>query len=497
MKDLRYEEVAPGAELFLGLVRGRIRAPGVPTLAEAVAAAQRRALPRAALAAAIVARLVELGAPPESLAAAARLRADGVVAVVAGQQPVLFGGPILVVAKALAAVAAARRLESQGVPAVAIYWSASEDHDHAEAESVGLLCASGAYERLALRLPRDGRMLSATPLPPDAAEVARRLVSLLAEGPGRDEIAALVAPRPGETAASWSARIVLGLLGRFGLVLVEPETLRPFATQVVRHEIEHPGALAAAVEEGERAIADAHGLPRPLRLPRPELWFIVRDGVRARAASDRDLADAVSTPSLTSWNVAGRVLAQDIALPVAAQICGPAELAYCSALGVAHAALGVPCPAFVARPGLTLVEPRIESLCSALGVSPEDVVRSPACLAPAPAAPPPAVVAEVRRLAETLPSGTGAAARRRRAAALRNLALYEAALVREAADRSATGDARRTRVLAALRPNGALQEREVSILSFVSRHGTAILDAALAALGREGAEHVVLGATEP
>ncbi len=497
MKDLRYEEVAQGAELFLGLVRGRIRAPGVPTLAESIEAARRRTLPREALADAIVARLVELGAPAESLVAAERLRRDGVVAVVAGQQPVLFGGPLLVAVKALAAVATARRLESQGVPAVAVYWSASEDHDHAEAESVGLLSAGGSLERLTLRLPRDGRMLSATPLPAEAPDLARRLAALLPDGPGRDGIAALVVPRIGETAASWNARIVLGLVGRFGLVLVEPETLRPFATQVVRHEIERPGVLAAAVEEGERAIADVHGLVRPLRLPRSELWYVVRDGVRSRPASERDLADALRSPSMTSWNVAGRVLAQDAALPVAAQICGPAELAYCSALGPAHAVLGVPCPGFVARPGLTLVEPRIASLCGALGVTPEDVVRDPACLAPAPVAAPSPAIAEVRRLAESLPPGSGAAARRRRAALLRNLALYEAALAREAAERGATSDARRTRVLSALRPNGSLQEREVSILSFVARHGPAILDSALAALGRDGAEHVVLGVTEP
>ena len=54
------------------------------------------------------------------------------VAVVTGQQVGLFGGPAYSIYKALTAVKTARQLASLGIPAVPIFWLATEDHDFAE-----------------------------------------------------------------------------------------------------------------------------------------------------------------------------------------------------------------------------------------------------------------------------------------------------------------------------------------------------------------------------
>src|SRR5437867_4039209 len=61
-----------------------------------------------------------------------RLAQPGTVAVVTGQQVGLFSGPAYTVYKALTAVKVARELTSQGIPAVPIFWLATEDHDFAE-----------------------------------------------------------------------------------------------------------------------------------------------------------------------------------------------------------------------------------------------------------------------------------------------------------------------------------------------------------------------------
>src|ERR1700756_1270281 len=57
------------------------------------------------------------------------LLADGAVAVVSGQQVGLFGGPAYSFYKALSAIQAAEELSQKGIPAVPIFWMASEDHD--------------------------------------------------------------------------------------------------------------------------------------------------------------------------------------------------------------------------------------------------------------------------------------------------------------------------------------------------------------------------------
>src|ERR1022692_4665732 len=54
------------------------------------------------------------------------------VAVVTGQQVGLFSGPAYTIYKALTAVRLAEQLNAQGIPAVPIFWLATEDHDFAE-----------------------------------------------------------------------------------------------------------------------------------------------------------------------------------------------------------------------------------------------------------------------------------------------------------------------------------------------------------------------------
>src|ERR1700732_786376 len=60
----------------------------------------------------------------------------GAVAVVSGQQVGLFGGPAYAVYKALTAIRLAEELSEAGIPAVPIFWMATEDHDLDEVRHV-------------------------------------------------------------------------------------------------------------------------------------------------------------------------------------------------------------------------------------------------------------------------------------------------------------------------------------------------------------------------
>jgi uncharacterized protein YllA (UPF0747 family) len=53
----------------------------------------------------------------------------GAVAVVSGQQVGLFSGPAYSVYKALTAIQIAEELARRGIPAVPVFWMATEDHD--------------------------------------------------------------------------------------------------------------------------------------------------------------------------------------------------------------------------------------------------------------------------------------------------------------------------------------------------------------------------------
>src|SRR5882724_9826197 len=79
--------------------------------------------------AALISALRVQNAPSASLE---RLAQPDTVAVVTGQQVGLFSGPSYTIYKLLHAVRLAEWLTANGIPAVPVFWLATEDHDFAE-----------------------------------------------------------------------------------------------------------------------------------------------------------------------------------------------------------------------------------------------------------------------------------------------------------------------------------------------------------------------------
>jgi bacillithiol synthase len=89
------------------------------------------------------------GASPKALANIERFR-RGALAAVTGQQVGLFGGPLFSIFKALTAVKLAEQATAAGVDCVPVFWLATEDHDLAEVNQVGLLSEQGLPEPFAV-----------------------------------------------------------------------------------------------------------------------------------------------------------------------------------------------------------------------------------------------------------------------------------------------------------------------------------------------------------
>ncbi len=505
-EDTLARALVTGDPRVAGLVRG---ADGdEAALLAAAREAATRDIDRTALVDALVAGLDDLDAPDGARAAARRLGESGVVAVVAGQQPVLLGGAGMVLTKALAAAAVAARLEAHGIPAVPVYWHASEDHDQGEADHVRLLTADcESFDSFRLALPEDGRTLAATALPPGTGDLVATATARLPDGDARERILELLAPRDGDTFGRWTGRLVAGLLGPLGIVVVEPHRLRRLAAGVTQHELTHPHELHARVSDVLRRLeASAPEITPPLDLARPELLFLLDDGVRraitidaaagtyaTRAGPAGDLAALrARDPSEFSWNVVARVLAQNTALPVAAQLCGPSELGYVAMFGDAHEALGLSQPATLLRPGLTAVPRKAARAARALDVDTAAAVRGAAdALSPALDGPAAEAFGEALRALEALPEGRSPAVERRRAELLRRLSLFEQAYRSEYEDLDATRRRRLRCLRTSLRPRDGLAERTLSPLTWLAREGLTALPRVRDLLDRLDGGHVV------
>src|SRR4029077_18572770 len=89
---------------------------------------------------AAVARVLEAQNPGNPLVA--QFAQAGTVAVLTGQQVGLFSGPAYTIYKALTAARLAEDLNASGIPAVPIFWLATEDHDFPEVDHVWIFDAT-------------------------------------------------------------------------------------------------------------------------------------------------------------------------------------------------------------------------------------------------------------------------------------------------------------------------------------------------------------------
>ena len=480
-------------------------------------------VPRA-LADAIVAHQRRLGAGPLA-EANARALGDGALVVVAGQQPGLLGGPLLSLHKAAGAVALARdesaRLGRRVVPA---FWIASEDHDWGEVNRATVVAADGSLRDLSLDVVGDQRSVRDVPVP--AASVERLLAALAAALPATDRARAaldLVRPAPGDDLGAWFGTVLARWLGDTGLVLLEPHVLAPFAGPAFARLVEHATTICAAVRAAG-ARRRAAGLAAPLDPKPSDAPLFLRSaagGPRARVSVEgravhlpagagphelgalRDLV--LAHPELASGDVVGRVFVQDLLLPVVASVLGPAEAAYHEQVRAAFDALSLPFPAVVARPTATWVDAKTRESLERLGVSLDAAVAGTAVLPPPPAEVDPlevaaddlrvrvrALAAETRRAFDAS-GGGGEPPVLERALGPVERELDKAIKAhrddREA--RAGRGRGRFERALSAVRPKGQPQERILSPVSLVARHGLDALRAGLDTL-RCDAPHRVL-----
>src|ERR1700732_1902272 len=79
------------------------------------------------------------------------LAQPGTLAVVTGQQVGLFSGPSYTIYKALHAAKLAEWLTANGIPAVPVFWLATEDHDFAEVNHVWVFDSEHRPHKLEMR----------------------------------------------------------------------------------------------------------------------------------------------------------------------------------------------------------------------------------------------------------------------------------------------------------------------------------------------------------
>jgi bacillithiol biosynthesis cysteine-adding enzyme BshC len=374
---VRHTEVPGTSRLFADLIdhfdRVQDLYPYRPNDIEALLAAARFDFPddrRAAL----MQALTPLNQGNPSLALLAQ---SGTVAIVTGQQVGLFSGPAYTVYKALTAIKAARELTERGVPAVPVFWLATEDHDFAEVDHAWVFGAD--HQPVKIRMtgvpdngshPVGGISLRDIPL--------ETLRSALAGLPFADDAVAMVerAYKPGETMGSAFAGMIRELFAPYGLLLIDPmeRALREIAAPLMRDVVERMPELIDALMLRSKELVERGYHAQVLVDKTTSLAFLLQDGqrlaLRHQKLSTQELAQHAAD---LSPNALLRPVVQDYLLPTAAYIGGPAELAYLAQSQVLYDKLTGRQPAAFPRACFTLLDERSHKRMVRYGLNPTDL----------------------------------------------------------------------------------------------------------------------------
>ena len=312
--------------------------------------------------------------------------AEGAVAVVSGQQVGLFGGPAFSFYKALSAVQAAHELTQKGVPAVPVFWMATEDHDVDEVRHVSWF-HEGELQNFVLPKPaEDAVPVGRIRLGKEIEALVIRAQPLLGQTLG-DLLHQTYTPVA--TYSSAFAALFARIFSEFGLILLDSldERLHRVAAPVLRDalasrdelndmllsrgkELERAGyevqvkvtshsTLLFSLEEGKRRVitaANGQFTTGALTMPRED-WLRRFEGA----------------PEKFSPNALFRPVMQDFLLPTVAYFGGPAEIAYYAQSQVLYKKLLGRMPVLFPRADFTLVDPKAERILKKYRLQVEDV----------------------------------------------------------------------------------------------------------------------------
>ena len=265
----------------------------------AIENAQRHPRQRAELSALLVQQLSRRNAPSAARDAAARLVDPTSVAIVTGQQAGVFGGPLYTLYKGLTAAKLAMHVsEEHGVPAVAVFWVESEDHDWDEVASVSVLDAD--LQRRTITLPRphatEHSPIGAIQVGAEIAAAIEELGSLLPHTEFTAELLADLhaAYSPGISMSEAFARVLDRTLGELGVVVYEcsDRSAKSLASGIFAHEVTHPGRTWSLAGEAGRRLTTGGYHAQVDAAPQTGAALFRIDGARtAVQVGDPDLAD--------------------------------------------------------------------------------------------------------------------------------------------------------------------------------------------------------------
>ncbi len=497
-------------------------APDDAGIAAAIAARQGYRVDRETLVSLLREQYSHLSWSEEVEANLAALESENTFTVCTAHQPNLGTGYLYFVYKILHAIRLSRELSERypGKRFVPVYYMGSEDADLDELGTFRIGDKKFVWDAGG-QTGAVGRMNTAT-----LAPLLRELFSLLGPpGPFLEALQVLLMQAyTGEATIAQATRyLVHGLFGRYGLIILDPDSAalkRGFIPVMKADLLQHPAStlVPQTISDLEAAGYKAQAFPREINL------FYLRDDLRERIVREGErwsvintgiqwnetelLAELEAYPERFSPNVMLRPLYQEHILPNVAFIGGGAEVAYWLQLKRLFAHHGVFFPAILLRQSVMWLSEDHQKLIRKTGLSLEALFRDPdeaaRCFVDRHGSGDWSTADERIALGTLLDGLRAKAARvdptleKSAAAALRKmehqLNVLQTKMLRAEKRRQHEGLARLERLQKSLFPNGGLQERVENFMPYFLEFGEDFFDILLQGIRPLGKEFLVIEA---
>jgi bacillithiol biosynthesis cysteine-adding enzyme BshC len=307
------------------------------------------------------------------------------VAIVTGQQSHLYGGPLYTIYKILSAIALSTQLESQlNRPVIPVFWLGDEDHDYDEVNTVHLPDKE-RLQRITLDRASNGehRVCDLT-FGKSFSDVREELRNQLISTDFSEQLWNLLDESYSEnnTFGYAAAHFFGQLFTKHGLVIAGSNhaEIKQILAPAMQQSVMHHQALREALEQTSDGISNKYH--QQVTLYESNLFWIDPNGRRIKINKEEDhwsagdqqqwstdigLSKAIEAePERFSPNVFMRPILQDHLLPTVAYVGGPGEISYYAQMKGFYEQFDLEMPLIWPRMSATLIDSPIERVLEKL-----------------------------------------------------------------------------------------------------------------------------------
>ena len=328
-----------------------------------------------------------------------KLAKSETVAVVTGQQPGIFTGPLYTIYKALTAIKLAKHITEQlGIPAVPVFWNASEDHDFEEVRHIEIINRDNCVVSLIYEPKADieGKSIFDVPLEPSLGFLVELLAGDTNESAFKGFLIELLRNSLERcySLADWFSHQMQALFDGYGLIILDAHLspCRQLARPIIGREIKNPLRSSRLINEVGQQLRELGYHQQITRKAGDVNFFLYAQGRRnkVRFEEEKFIIDTVGLeynqaemldmlaeePERFSPSVVLRPLVQDHILPTVAYVGGPGEISYFAQMRQTYSFFELVMPVIYPRARAVLVGAGVEKILERYNLQVEDARQS-------------------------------------------------------------------------------------------------------------------------